>query len=364
MMQKPVHGAPACLSRDAALNTTLAATRGALRRSGATASFARAFSCQPARISPPWPPRSSPRASRKRANSWRLCSPASSATCRPRSPCSTCPPRMTPWRARLAINDNNTTGRFLKQEFSLDVVQSASVPSSSRRSQSARAPRRRSFVDRRRQPHHRAGAGRRAQGSRRADHERGFSADDRLREADCRRNVVHTAPSRACWPTGWRSISCGSSWRRWFLVRGRTPTMRPLPRPFGAPPSASAPRSWRSARSTLIPATDARTAATSRSRNKSPPSLRTCPTMTCWWSPTRAANSATTCPIARWDARPVAGTQGLVADELASGAGAMGRHPISEPVSCALPIGPCAPSTTMYGWRFARSARRQRARGA
>ena len=26
--------------------------------------------------------------------------------------------------ARLAINDNNTTGRFLKQEFTLDVVQS------------------------------------------------------------------------------------------------------------------------------------------------------------------------------------------------------------------------------------------------
>ena len=29
--------------------------------------------------------------------------------------------------ARLAVNDNNTTGRFLKQEFTLDVVQSASA---------------------------------------------------------------------------------------------------------------------------------------------------------------------------------------------------------------------------------------------
>ena len=29
--------------------------------------------------------------------------------------------------ARLAINDNNTTGRFLKQEFALEVVESASA---------------------------------------------------------------------------------------------------------------------------------------------------------------------------------------------------------------------------------------------
>ena len=30
--------------------------------------------------------------------------------------------------ARLAVNDNNTTGRFLKQEFTLEVVQSGAVP--------------------------------------------------------------------------------------------------------------------------------------------------------------------------------------------------------------------------------------------
>ena len=29
--------------------------------------------------------------------------------------------------ARLAINDNNTTGRFLKQEFTLEVVESGDV---------------------------------------------------------------------------------------------------------------------------------------------------------------------------------------------------------------------------------------------
>ena len=35
--------------------------------------------------------------------------------------------------ARLAINDNNTTGRFLKQEFTLEVVQSGADPGAGRR---------------------------------------------------------------------------------------------------------------------------------------------------------------------------------------------------------------------------------------
>jgi ABC transporter substrate binding protein (PQQ-dependent alcohol dehydrogenase system) len=120
--------------------------------------------------------------------------------------------------ARLAINDNNTTGRFLKQEFTLDVVQSASVPE---------------LI---------AEAGKRVDAGARfvvadasaetvlalADALKGREAlvmnagsgDDRLREADCRPNVVHTAPSRTMLADGLAQYLVWKQWRRWFLVRG------------------------------------------------------------------------------------------------------------------------------------------------
>jgi ABC transporter substrate binding protein (PQQ-dependent alcohol dehydrogenase system) len=120
--------------------------------------------------------------------------------------------------ARLAINDNNTTGRFLKQEFTLDVVQSASVPELI-----AQVGKR---VD--------AGAGFVVADASAetvlalADTLKGREAlvmnagsgDDRLREADCRPNVVHTAPSRSMLADGLAQYLVWKQWRRWFLVRG------------------------------------------------------------------------------------------------------------------------------------------------
>ena len=46
------------------------------------------------------------------------------------------------------------------------------------------------------------------------------ASDDRLREADCRPNVVHTAPSRAMLADGLAQYLVWKQWRRWFLVRG------------------------------------------------------------------------------------------------------------------------------------------------
>lgn len=120
--------------------------------------------------------------------------------------------------ARLAINDNNTTGRFLKQEFALDVVESASasdlIAEVSKR------------ID--------AGAGfvvadmspaallqlSDALKARDALILNAGSADDRLREADCRANVLHTAPSRAMLADGLAQYLVWKQWRRWLLVRG------------------------------------------------------------------------------------------------------------------------------------------------
>jgi ABC transporter substrate binding protein (PQQ-dependent alcohol dehydrogenase system) len=120
--------------------------------------------------------------------------------------------------ARLAVNDNNTTGRFLKQEFTLDVVQSASAPELV-----AEVVKR---VD--------AGAGLVVADASPetvlalADTLKGRdalvmnagSADDRLREGDCRGNVVHTAPSRTMLADGLAQYLAWKQWRRWLLVRG------------------------------------------------------------------------------------------------------------------------------------------------
>ena len=67
-------------------------------------------------------------------------------------------------------------------------------------------------------------------------------------------------------------------------------------------------------------------------------------------------------PYRTWDARPVAGTAGPRAHELASGHRAVGRHAIPEPLQAARRPHHAPGSTTMPGWRRASSARPPRAR--
>jgi ABC transporter substrate binding protein (PQQ-dependent alcohol dehydrogenase system) len=119
---------------------------------------------------------------------------------------------------QLSIQDNNTTGRFLAQEFSLKAV---TVPPD-------------------------GGAPAVLQGLMRdgfqfvivnvpadtllemADAARGsdvllFNAvalDDRLRDTDCRGNVVHVAPSRAMLADALAQYLILKRWRDWFLVVG------------------------------------------------------------------------------------------------------------------------------------------------
>jgi hypothetical protein len=123
--------------------------------------------------------------------------------------------------ARLAIRDNNTTGRFLKQEFTLEVVQSdkaQELVAGVKKRVGAGV----SFVV--------ADAGAQVVIAL-ADALKGQDAlifnagasDDRLREGDCRPNVVHTTPSRAMLADGLAQYLVWKRWRRWFLVRGTEP---------------------------------------------------------------------------------------------------------------------------------------------
>ena len=123
--------------------------------------------------------------------------------------------------ARLAIDDNNTTGRFLKQEFALEVVSSGNA-----QQLTAEVTKR---VD--------AGASFAAVDASPqtviaiADSLKGRdalilnagSSDDRLRAGDCRPNMVHTTPSRAMLADALAQYLRWKRWERWFLVHGTEP---------------------------------------------------------------------------------------------------------------------------------------------
>ena len=121
--------------------------------------------------------------------------------------------------ARLAIADNNTTGKFLNQHFVIEDVRlkdgndpAAAVAALAARGVSiviADLP---------------ADALLKAAD---AGHELLFfnagATDDRLREEDCRANVIHTAPTRSMLADGLAQYLVWKKWRRWLLVTGSHP---------------------------------------------------------------------------------------------------------------------------------------------
>jgi ABC transporter substrate binding protein (PQQ-dependent alcohol dehydrogenase system) len=119
--------------------------------------------------------------------------------------------------ARLAIEDNNTTGKFLNQHFTLEEARlrdgddpaKAAVALADRNGfiiadlpadallKAADAVRDRGTVL--------LNAG---------------AIDDRLREEDCRANVIHAAPTRSMLADGLAQYLVWKQWKRWMLVVG------------------------------------------------------------------------------------------------------------------------------------------------
>jgi ABC transporter substrate binding protein (PQQ-dependent alcohol dehydrogenase system) len=120
--------------------------------------------------------------------------------------------------AQLAIADNNTTGKFLNQRFTLEDVRlnKGDDPAAAVASLADKGI---SLVIAALPPDALLKA---------ADSARGrgilfFNAgaiDDRLREEDCRPNVIHTAPTRSMLADGLAQYLVWKKWRRWFLVVG------------------------------------------------------------------------------------------------------------------------------------------------
>ncbi|HEY7298041.1 MAG TPA: ABC transporter substrate-binding protein [Xanthobacteraceae bacterium] len=120
--------------------------------------------------------------------------------------------------ARLAINDNNTTGKFLDQQFSLDEARLADGEEAAAATRSM-AQRGISFLVADLPADALLAA---------ADEGRQHklllfnvgAIDDRLREEDCRANVVHTAPTRSMLADGLAQYLVWKQWRRWLLIVG------------------------------------------------------------------------------------------------------------------------------------------------
>ncbi len=123
--------------------------------------------------------------------------------------------------ARLAINDNNTTGEFLNQRFSLEDVRlnenddaaAATIALAERGVWLVIADLPADSL------------------LKAADSERSrdllfFNAgaiDDRLREEDCRANVIHTAPTRSMLADALAQYLVWKQWRKWLMVVGSHP---------------------------------------------------------------------------------------------------------------------------------------------
>jgi ABC transporter substrate binding protein (PQQ-dependent alcohol dehydrogenase system) len=119
--------------------------------------------------------------------------------------------------ARLAIEDNNTTGKFLKQQFGLEEIR---VKEGDDVAGAARdLAGRNTFIIADLPPDALLQAAD-------AVRDRGGilfnvgAADDRLREADCRANVIHIAPTRSMLADALAQYLVWKQWKRWLLVVG------------------------------------------------------------------------------------------------------------------------------------------------
>ncbi len=123
--------------------------------------------------------------------------------------------------AKLAIQDNNTTGRFMKQEFVLDVVENdkpdALVAEAVKRADAGQGF---FVVD---APAKTVLALADALKDKDAVVFNAGAPDDDLREENCRVNVKHTSPARSMMADALAQYMAWKRWAKWFLIVGPQP---------------------------------------------------------------------------------------------------------------------------------------------
>lgn len=119
--------------------------------------------------------------------------------------------------ARLGIEDNNTTGKFLDQQFKLDEARLKDGDDAASVARDLAS--RNAFIIADLSPDALLQAADALRGAGTVLFNVG-AADDRLREADCRANVIHIAPTRSMLADALAQYLVWKQWKRWFLVTG------------------------------------------------------------------------------------------------------------------------------------------------
>tara|TARA_R110000868_G_scaffold188512_3_gene431280 strand:+ start:11195 stop:12385 length:1191 start_codon:yes stop_codon:yes gene_type:complete len=120
--------------------------------------------------------------------------------------------------AELAINDSNSTGRFLKHSYQLDIAEHTDGPSLVAAASALHARGVRLFVV------NTPAANLRQLSQALPDSLllNAGSADDSLRQSQCLSNVLHTLPSRAMLADALAQFLTVRKWTRWLLISGST----------------------------------------------------------------------------------------------------------------------------------------------
>jgi ABC transporter substrate binding protein (PQQ-dependent alcohol dehydrogenase system) len=212
--------------------------------------------------------------------------------------------------AELAINDNNTTGRFLAQEFALEVVEG--LPADQLIAEvEARVRQGAAFVVLDVGPPTVLALADRLKDSPVLLLNAG-SADDGLRGEGCRRNVLHTAPSRSMLADALAQYLVRKRWRRWFLVSGTeradeafAAALRRGAKRFGA--KIVQERTFN-----LDPGNRRSDGGHEQIQEQMPAFSQNVPDYDVLLVADESGQFGDYLPYRTWDARPVAGTQGLV----------------------------------------------------
>ncbi|MBN8992666.1 MAG: ABC transporter substrate-binding protein [Rhizobiales bacterium] len=119
--------------------------------------------------------------------------------------------------ARLAIEDNNTTGKFLNQRFALEEVRLRDGEDVAKAAATLADRNGFIIVD---LPAAALLKAADALRDRKTVLLNAGATDDRLREQDCRANVVHVAPTRSMLADALAQYLVWKQWKRWLLVVG------------------------------------------------------------------------------------------------------------------------------------------------
>lgn len=119
--------------------------------------------------------------------------------------------------ARLAIEDNNTTGKFLNQRFKLEELRLEESDDVAKAAMDLASRNGFIIADLAAEALLKAADALRERGTLLLN---AGSIDDRLREQDCRANVIHVAPTRSMLADALAQYLVWKQWKRWLLVGG------------------------------------------------------------------------------------------------------------------------------------------------